>query len=236
MLILISIIYAIFFSKYFLSKNIKVIANEAGDPLIQAQIPEKINSALNQNLPLLNTNNLEEKINSAFPSINNVQVSKDYPNTIVVKYEEFPLISNLALKTPNINKSYILNSMGFAVKEDLKKNTLPLITMYQDNPINKDEAVIDAHKLKYILDAVLHFEDKFSLNITEITYKKTARELHLRTEKDFVIWIDTQQSYDAQFKKLKKALIKLDIYSEALEYIDLRIAGGSGDKIIYKRK
>ena len=37
-------------------------------------------------------------------------------------------------------------------------------------------------------------------------------------------------------KKLKKALVKLDIYTEDLQYIDLRIAGGNGDKIIYKRR
>ena len=33
-----------------------------------------------------------------------------------------------------------------------------------------------------------------------------------------------------------KALVKLDIYNEDLQYIDLRIAGGNGDKIIYKRR
>ena len=38
-----------------------------------------------------------------------------------------------------------------------------------------------------------------------------------------------------KFKKLKKSLVKLDIYTATLEYIDLRIAGTNGDKIIYKR-
>jgi len=45
-----------------------------------------------------------------------------------------------------------------------------------------------------------------------------------------------QQPSENQLKKLKKSLVKLDIFNEPLEYIDLRIAGGNGDKIIYKRR
>jgi len=45
-----------------------------------------------------------------------------------------------------------------------------------------------------------------------------------------------QNPAEDQLKKLKKILVKLDIYKENLLYIDLRIAGANGDKIIYKRK
>ncbi len=96
--------------------------------------------------------------------------------------------------------------------------------------------VIDPSKLDYILDTKAYFEDKFGLRVVEVEYKKTAREIHLITEKNFAIWIDIQVSYEDQLKKLKKTLVKLDIYNEPLEYIDLRIAGGHGDKIIYKRR
>jgi hypothetical protein len=50
------------------------------------------------------------------------------------------------------------------------------------------------------------------------------------------VWLDMQKPIEEQLKKLKKALVKLDIYTESLEYIDLRISGTNGDKIIYKRK
>ena len=79
-------------------------------------------------------------------------------------------------------------------------------------------------------------EDKFGMRVVEVIYKKVPREIHLLTERDFYIWIDMQNPADEQLKKLKKALVKLDIYTENLEYIDLRIAGGNGDKIIYKRR
>ena len=73
------------------------------------------------------------------------------------------------------------------------------------------------------------------MEIVRIEYKPTAREIHLLTERNFFIWLDIQISYEEQFKKMKKSLVKLDIYTEDLEYIDLRIAGSNGDKIIYKR-
>jgi len=74
------------------------------------------------------------------------------------------------------------------------------------------------------------------MKILEAEYKVIPRELHLKTEKYFIIWLDIQKPFEDQLKKLKKALVKLDIFNEPLEYIDLRISGESGDKIIYKRK
>ena len=95
--------------------------------------------------------------------------------------------------------------------------------------------MIEKSKLDYILESKNYFEDKFGMKIIRIEYKATAREVHLLTERNFFIWLDIQISFEDQFKKLKKSLVKLDIYTEALEYIDLRIAGSNGDKIIYKR-
>ena len=74
------------------------------------------------------------------------------------------------------------------------------------------------------------------MKIIEIEYQVIPREVHLRTEKYFYIWLDIQKPYETQLKKLKKALVKLNIYDDELAYIDLRITGESGEKIIYKRR
>jgi hypothetical protein len=102
--------------------------------------------------------------------------------------------------------------------------------------LDPTKPVISADNLNYILHATSYFEEKFGMKIRETDFIIKARELHLKTEKNFTIWLDTQIPFERQFLKLKKAMTTIDIYKVALEYIDLRIAGTSGEKVIFKRK
>ena len=144
-------------------------------------------------------------------------------------------MANIINESNVIKKSYIINSIGYAIKENLEDPNLPYIKIKTDEPVNPKEAVIEKTKLSYLIEAKTYFEDKFGMRIISMEYKPVAREIHLLTERNFNVWLDIQKPYEEQFKKLKKAIVKLDIFKENLEYIDLRIAGESGDKIIYKR-
>lgn len=103
-------------------------------------------------------------------------------------------------------------------------------------PIDMTIPILSAENLNYILKATAYFEEKFGMQIQETQFLIQARELHVLTEKNFAIWLDTQISYERQFLKLKKAMATLDIYKEAIAYIDLRISGTSGEKVIFKRR
>ena len=74
------------------------------------------------------------------------------------------------------------------------------------------------------------------MQVLEIDYLRRARELHLLTERYFYVWLDLSQDLDKQLLKLKKALNELNIYEADLDYIDLRISGQNGEKVIYKLK
>ena len=74
------------------------------------------------------------------------------------------------------------------------------------------------------------------MEVTDIIYLEKAREFHLRTEKNFDIWLSLEMDYKSQLSKLKAAEQKLNIKTEPLQYIDLRIAGGNGEKVIFKRR
>ena len=102
--------------------------------------------------------------------------------------------------------------------------------------IDMTTSVLSPENLNYILKATTYFEEKFGMQIQETQFLIQARELHILTEKNFSIWLDTQTSYERQFLKLKKAMTTLDIYKVPLAYIDLRISGTSGEKVIFKRK
>jgi hypothetical protein len=229
-------IYAILFSNYFVVTDISLKNKEIENQNIAEKIKKNISKTIGTNLIFINTNNLEAKILSSFPELETITLGKDYPNTILIEFSEYPLVANDINESATLKKSYIINAIGYAVKENYEDKTLPYIKMKSDEPINAKNIVIEASKLKYILDTKIYFEDKFGMKIKEFTYKPIARELHLLTERNFYIWLDIQRPFEQQFKKLKKALVKLDIYKDNFAYIDLRITGNNGDKIIYKRR
>ncbi|MEK9159405.1 MAG: hypothetical protein AAB383_01610 [Patescibacteria group bacterium] len=112
-----------------------------------------------------------------------------------------------------------------AVEEELPADTMP-------DQIN--EELISQETLATLLETAESFEGKFDMEVLEIAYLKRARELHLSTERYFSVWIDLTQDVPLQLAKLKKALTEIDIYTAPLEYIDLRISGQNGEKVIYK--
>ncbi len=233
---IIVLIYFFYFSGYFVITEI-IITNEAPEnAAMSAKIKQKLQSELNKSTISVETDELQAKILNNYPELETISVNKDYPGTIKVEFAEYPIIANVINESTNLKKSYIINSIGFAVKEDLQDPSLPFIKVKSDEPINTQKAVLEKAKIDYILESKTYFEEKLGMKVKEILYKPAARELHLLTERDFYIWLDMQKSYEEQFQKLKKAMVKLDIYKENLQYIDLRIAGGTGDKIIYKRK
>ncbi len=233
--ILISAMYMAFFSNYFTITEVKNLDKEIGNEVMAGQIESSISSALGKNLLFIDTEELKEKILDTFPELEELEVKKNYPKRLEITFTEYALVANIINESSKVKKSYIVNSIGYAIKEDFENPTLPYIRIISDEPANTEKPVIEASKLRYILETIIYFEEKFGMKILETEYKPTPREIHLLTEKNFYIWIDIQNPADQQLKKLKKALVKLDIYNENLEYIDLRIAGNEGDKIIYKR-
>ena len=228
--------YLTLFSKLFKISEITLSQENFENQTLGNEIKNTIKTAINKNIILINTEELELKILNTFPELEVVKINKNYPKTLKINFSQYPSVANVINQSTTIKKSYVINSIGYAIRENYENPNLPYIKMKTDEPANIENSIIEATKLNYMLETTTYFEDKFGMQITEIEYKKTAREIHLLTEKNFYIWLDIQNPYEEQLKKLKKALVKLDIYNVNLEYIDLRIAGNNGDKIIYKER
>lgn len=230
------LIYEFFFSGYFFISSIELTDKKIDNKNLTENIKKTLDEAIGKNIIILNLKDFELKIANKFPEIKEINLSKNYPKTIEVSFMEYPLIANVSVTTDVVKKTYIINSVGYAIKENMQLTTLPLIKMSADAPINTGTPLIESKKLEYITSAIKYYQDKFGMKVVETTYKRNAREIRMLTERKFEIWLDIEQPFEAQLKKLKKALVKLDIYKESLAHIDLRIAGENGDKIIYKRK
>ena len=231
-----SLLYIFFYSPLFQIKHITIADSNAEDQALSAQLKKNLEPQIGENLLFVDTQELDIQLLDHFGEIQNLNIRKKLPDTLEISFSQYELVANLINETSTVKKSYIINAIGYGIKEDLKSNALPTILIQSAEPLNTATALIPQAKLDYILGSTTYYEEKFGMEITQITFKPFAREVHLLTEKDFTIWLDIQRPYEDQFRKLKKALVKLDIYNEPLLYIDLRIAGGSGDKIIYMRK
>lgn len=113
-------------------------------------------------------------------------------------------------------------------------DTVEALTEEDTIPDSINEELIPEETLQTLLETASNFEGKFDMEVLEMHYLKRARELHLYTERYFFVWIDLTQDTELQLTKLKKALTEIDIYAAPLEYIDLRISGQNGEKVIYR--
>jgi len=104
---------------------------------------------------------LDKKILNKFPELEIIKVNKDYPNKIEIEFYEYPLIANIINESNSLKKSYIVNTIGYTVKEDYENPALPYIKIKSEEPLNTDAAIISVNKLNYILDIIPYFEDKF---------------------------------------------------------------------------
>jgi hypothetical protein len=230
------IIYLVFVSEFFLVQSIKTDGEINDGGVLSSNIVQSLSDVREKNLLFLNTNNLQKRLSEMFPDLEKIVVYKSFPKTIKVGFSRFPDTANIIYESASVRSSFVINTIGMVVKSDSEKPNLPFIRLQRDEPVNVEEILIEKSKLDYILESKKFFEDKFGMSVKEVVYKPHAREVHLLTERDFLIWLDIQKDFESQFKKLKKAASNLNIYTEDLEYIDLRIAGSVGDRIIYKRR
>lgn len=234
--IFILLFYWLFFSGFFKISEIEIVNETFENEILTERIHENLENLMGKNIFFVKTEKVETQILDSFPELEEIKAKTKYPSTLTITFQQYDLVANVINQSSVIKKSYIINSIGYIVREDFENPSLPYIVIKSDEPINTETQAIEAKRLNYILESIEYFQDKFGMRVIEVEYKPIPREVHILTERDFKIWLDIQHSYESQLRKLKKAVIKLDIHRENLEYIDLRIAGGSGDRIIYKRR
>lgn len=231
----IGIIYAVFFSSFFTINKITIEKN--GDALKTTALTPTIDKLRGKNILFVNTDELTQELEQLFKNqILLVRITKSYPHRIMVKVEEYPPVLNLRVITHEKTQRFVLNSIGFPVFENTEQKELPLVSVHMAKPVTNKTILLPREKLTLMISAFSKFTDLFGIKIKEGEWKKVERELHLLTEKNFTVWLDLSADIEVQLLKLKRALPKLDITHEPLDYIDLRIAGRETEKVIFKRR
>lgn len=231
-------IFAVFFSNIFkISEIIYISKNEI--PYINIDFSSIFSEAIGRNFLFLSKHKFKAQVLNAYQEeIKSIEITIKIPSKLVVKYEAFAPTANLIVRKDNLERKFILNEKGIMLAEDAEDESLPYIAdSFKEFPKKQAEIpVIKSNILAKIAQAHKIFTEKIGMKVNKIIYLKTSREIHLKTEKNFIVMLDLTQDIDPQLFKLKRALTKLDIYNTPLEYIDLRISGKNGDKMIFKRR
>lgn len=237
-----AVFYALFFTSLFEIQKIDV-KGEADTLEEQNAIKIKLQDYLGENLLSIGISREESELLKEYAYLKTLKINRRPFHTLSVILETYASVANVRMNFEDGHSEYyVLNEQGYIASAGSILENLPLIVMdvtatnmdLSSMERNINEELIPKDKLIILLETSQNFEGKFSMQVLEIHYLKRAREIHLYTERYFFVWIDMTQDIEYQLSKLKKALTELNIYDAPLEYIDLRISGQNGEKVLYK--
>lgn len=129
-----------------------------------------------------------------------------------------------------VEQKSLLNKIGQAIFDQEENLELITITVHGlSQPVGDRERVIEKDHMDYILGTIQYLKNTMELDVSEIKYLPIAREIHIKTSSNLVIWVGLGREYKQQIDKLNTIYENAELDKEDLSYIDLRIK----DKVIY---
>lgn len=237
--LLVFIIGILFFSNFFVVSNIIVVKNS---PFIPTETIEKsVDSIIGKNIFFVSTSSIENDLKKSFPFIKSVIVSKLYPRALQIQADSYEILATISEN--DSKESFLLAENGSIVKSSETSSTIStgsLLKMSVPNyKYEESKAQVLDPKVKLVsgisfipknhMDA-LHqilklFDKNFPFQIVSLMYLPLEEEIHITTDKGFVILIWLQEPIETQLYKLKWKAEEptMSINSGNIAYIDLRI-------------
>lgn len=259
----IGLFYVLFFTNLFEIQKINV-EGSSDTLEEQSALNTTLQENLGKNLLTVNVPQIEAALLEQYPYLQTLDVRRDFFHTLTVVLGTYPSVANVRVDYDDgTQQFFVINEEGYISGTGISDQSLPTIVMdvtstdatlpgtkttlppadavtestetvatKPDYTLNQE--LIDKTTLDTLLQTAKDFTGKFNMQIVEIHYLKQARELHLLTERHFSVWLDLTEDINLQLTKLKKSLTSLNIYEANLNYIDLRISGQNGEKVIYR--
>ncbi len=208
----------VYLSPRFLVKNISVVG---GGKFVNEEDFRNLSNAkfIGKSIFLVNPRESGEELKNNFLGAKNVEVSKDYPDTIVVRIEERVPI---ALIRSSENKSYYLIDREGYVLGEVSDEFMWLPKIVYDGEVRVGAFIND--RIVPVSVEILTEAGKAGLDVSSVSFKERYSKLYLGPTEVFISNLkDIKQSVSA-LEKLYKSLL---LEGKSVTKIDLRY-----DKVI----
>ncbi len=242
-LVILTVAATLLFAPFFDVRDMRV---RRQDPRIDPEeIQDTLSPLFKQRLVLVTRSQVAGMLQSKYPEIERVEISKKYPSTLSISLYLEPVVAEIIISDvidgasgsgssvagSGSNVFTYVTRTGTFVTSPIRLTGGPLpkltITDWGIRPQNRDTLLSPVFLQTIFLtrDALLR---DFGLQSLNILVFLRAQEFHITTNKT-TLWFDLRSSLNVQFQRFREFLKTLSL-DQAKEYIDLRIA----DKIIYK--
>lgn len=171
----------------------------------------------------INTEQIKEKLKNNQTNLKNVSLQILPPSTLKIQLESYNSAFNIILN----EKNYILLANGSLVphKPDTNLPNITIITKKSPGKFLAYKTIYNKNSLHRIMDTIKNLEENLiSLQIENIIYYQTQRELHLLTQNNNRLIFDINEDTQKQVEKLAIFQTENNILNKNdILYTDLRI-------------
>lgn len=231
---LILIVYILFFSNYFLIKELEIKGQKDVPEIFISEMIGKQEKkwrfwlGKQTNLFLFDKNETAKEI-SQIVALEKITIKKNWPDKLIINIEEkrpvLVLITN--------NKYYYLDKSGIAIREVNFFSIdpyLPVVYNQKNETPSVGQAVFEEKKINFIFELLKKLPD----NIKILPFEVSSNKMEILTLKSLDGWraiFDPAQDLDAQSRNLNLILKnKTTEEIKKVDYFDLRFT----DRIYYK--
>lgn len=216
LIFILTLLYIIFYSKYFRIKEIIIQGNVlTSEENISQHIPN------NSNIFLFNSSKTKKLILQNNPEIKNIDIIRGIPNALKIVILEH---DNKIIWESGGNR-YLVSSQGKVTKKINQEDVFayPSVIDNKNVPVEISANIVSSSFISFIININSKLFESTNLSPLYFQVNETTFDLNLYTDSGIYIKFNTMRSSAKQLDNLKKVLIAKK--SEIKEYVDLRIDG-----------
>lgn len=182
-----------------------------------------------KNILLLSNDSLKTLFKIRFPEISEIEITKEYPSTIVVKAKTLPIVAKWQYQdsqtgAPSLG---VINQKGLFFAGETSEELFSIERVGEEAfKTKQDKRVISEDALSQILFTRKELETLTSLSISSAKYLEDAQEIHFIAKEGPTFWFLLSIPLEEQIEKFKIVFSEKNFSPSALEkieYFDLRI-------------
>ncbi len=192
-----------------------------------------------KHLMLLSGYDVRQLLEDGMPDLQRVEVSKDYPSTLVVHISLDPLVARLRILDPEesslstasgasidylTDKGVYISSSRASPEEHLP---MFMLTDWGARP-SPGTSLLSTDLLSRMSISEKFLQEQFGQEVVMRTVFLRAQEYHLQTQQ-WTLWFDMRSSIEDHFQRYRIFLREI-AHEEVRQYIDLRLK----DRVVYR--